>query len=210
MAFIGISSLSNAISRIFTRNYDVADSSNFRDFFIANLTPAGTVCFLYSEAALPDGWIYAQGQTVSKTTYPDLFAAIGYAVGGSGDNFQIPDLRDKIPIGAGTLAAMGAAAGSLEKTLTVDNLPAHTHTISETTHVHAAGSVVATVPTGITTGGSSDALLRAASNNGDDLEIPTSGNTASAQTNLTAQNTGSGQAVNVLPPVFGLRAIMKA
>lgn len=210
MAFIGISSLSNAISRIFTRNYDVADSTNFRDFFIANLTPAGTINFIYSAAALPDGWLYAEGQTVSKTTYPDLFAALGYAVGGSGDSFQVPDLRDKIPIGAGTLAEMGAAAGSLEKTLTVAQLPAHNHGVTEATHVHAAGSIVATTPTGITTGGSSDALLRAASNNGADLDIPVSGNSAASQTNLTTNSAGGGEPVNVLPPVFGLRAIIKA
>ena len=210
MAFIGISSLSNAISRVFTRNYDVGDSSVFRDFFAANLNPSGSVSFLFSHAALPEGWLYAEGQTVSKVTYPDLFAAIGYSVGGSGNNFQVPDLRNLIPIGAGSVVAMGASAGSFEKTLTTGQLPAHSHAVTEATHVHGAGSLKVSVPTGLTTPGSADALLRANAIDGGALDLSASGSTAGTTTNATTNETGQGAPVNILPPVFGLRAIIKA
>ena len=209
MAFIGISSLSNAISRVFTRNYDVGDSSVFRDFFAANLNPAGSVSFLFSSAALPEGWLYAEGQTVSKATYPDLFAAIGYSVGGSGDNFKVPDLRDLIPIGAGSVAAMGVQAGAAQVTLAVENMPAHKHAITEATHTHTV-SVNGSVPTGLTTAGTANALLRAAAADGDDLTISANGTTAGASTNAATQNAGSGLPFNILPPVIGLRAIIKA
>lgn len=40
----------------------------------------------------PDGWLICDGQLVSTTTYPDLFASIGYTWGGSGAQFAVPNL----------------------------------------------------------------------------------------------------------------------
>ena len=52
----------------------------------------------------PTGWLVANGAAVSRTTYAELFAAIG-TVWGSGDGsttFNLPDLRASAPVGLGT------------------------------------------------------------------------------------------------------------
>lgn len=52
----------------------------------------GTVAYMAMSSA-PDGWLKANGASISRTTYADLFAAIGTTWGGSGSNFNVPDLR---------------------------------------------------------------------------------------------------------------------
>lgn len=54
--------------------------------------PAGAVMSFAMNAA-PIGWLPANGASVSTVTYASLFAAIGYTYGGSGGNFNLPDLR---------------------------------------------------------------------------------------------------------------------
>ena len=46
-------------------------------------------------AAIEDDWIIANGATLNKSLYPELFKSIGYTYGGSGDNFLIPYMVDK-------------------------------------------------------------------------------------------------------------------
>jgi microcystin-dependent protein len=55
-------------------------------------TPAGTVQY-FANVTAPRGYLACAGQTVSTTTYPELFNAIGYMYGGSGALFILPDLR---------------------------------------------------------------------------------------------------------------------
>lgn len=67
---------------------------------IANSTPSGAVAFFAMNAA-PTGWVKANGAAVSRTTYADLFAAIGTTFG-AGDGlttFALPDLRGEFPRG---------------------------------------------------------------------------------------------------------------
>ncbi len=57
----------------------------------------------FGGTAIPTGWLLCNGQAVSRTDYADLFAVIGTAYG-SGDGsttFNIPDLREAVPKGAG-------------------------------------------------------------------------------------------------------------
>ena len=59
-----------------------------------NTTPAGAVMFFAMKAA-PVGWLPANGAAVSRTTYANLFAAIGtlYGAGDGNKTFNLPDLR---------------------------------------------------------------------------------------------------------------------
>ena len=50
-------------------------------------TPAGTVQH-FANTTAPRGYLACNGQTVTTTTYPELFTAIGYTYGGSGSVFQ--------------------------------------------------------------------------------------------------------------------------
>ena len=54
--------------------------------------PSGAV-FCLAVSAVPADYLECNGQSVSKTTYAALFAVIGETYGGSGSNFNVPDLR---------------------------------------------------------------------------------------------------------------------
>jgi len=54
--------------------------------------PSGSI-FYSAGASVPAGYLACNGAGQSASVYPDLFAAIGYQYGGSGDLFYLPDLR---------------------------------------------------------------------------------------------------------------------
>jgi len=83
----------------------------------------------------PRGWAYCEGQLLPINQNQALFALLGTNFGGNGKTtFALPDLRGRVPVGAG-LAASGSAytlgvAGGQESTkLTVAQLPAHAHRV---------------------------------------------------------------------------------
>lgn len=62
--------------------------------YVDKLTPPGAVV-AFAMSAAPDGWLYCNGQQVSRQTYKSLFDAIGvtYGVGNGTTTFTLPDLR---------------------------------------------------------------------------------------------------------------------
>ena len=74
--------------------------------------PVGTVIWL-STATVPVGFLLCNGQAVGRTTYPDLFDAIGttYGVGDGSTTFNLPNLIDKFIEGASTNIGDSVAAG---------------------------------------------------------------------------------------------------
>jgi Phage Tail Collar Domain len=56
------------------------------------LVPTGAVFYLAASTA-PTGYLVCDGSSLSTTAYPKLFGVIGYTYGGSGNNFNLPDLR---------------------------------------------------------------------------------------------------------------------
>jgi phage-related tail fiber protein len=62
--------------------------------FVAMSVPAGLVSFFARNTA-PAGWLKANGAVVSRTTYANLFAAIGttFGAGDGSTTFNLPDLR---------------------------------------------------------------------------------------------------------------------
>lgn len=77
----------------------------------ASLVPSGTV-LPFAGAAAPSGYLLANGQSVSTTTYAALFTVIGYTYGGSGSNFNVPDLRGRAIAGYDPSNASGRLTGS--------------------------------------------------------------------------------------------------
>ena len=59
---------------------------------------------LWGEDTLPEGWLLCNGAAVSRSTYAGLFAKIGtkYGTGDGSTTFNLPDFRDRYPIGSGT------------------------------------------------------------------------------------------------------------
>ena len=60
---------------------------------------------LFAGTVLPYGWQYCHGQSMTIGSNTALFSLIGYAYGGSGNNFSLPDLRGAAPVSAGASPA---------------------------------------------------------------------------------------------------------
>ncbi|MBN1824297.1 MAG: tail fiber protein [Endomicrobiales bacterium] len=101
--------------------------------------PVGTI-LSYGGATAPEGWFLCDGTVKPKNTYLELFDAIGYAFGGSGDNFNLPDLRGRFlrgwDNGAGrdpdsgnrTEMNSGGNDGDNIGSIQVSTITAHSHT----------------------------------------------------------------------------------
>lgn len=71
-------------------------------FLTRTTTPTGAIT-PFAGSTIPAGWLLCDGSSVSRTQYPDLFTAIGTTWGSaSGSTFNVPDLRGRTLIGAGT------------------------------------------------------------------------------------------------------------
>jgi microcystin-dependent protein len=97
------------------------------------IVPVGAGALWFS-ATPPANWLLCNGASLATTgTYAALFAKIGYTFGGSGANFNLPDLRSRFPMGAGTL---GATGGEATHVLSAAEMPSHAHSITDVAHVH--------------------------------------------------------------------------
>jgi microcystin-dependent protein len=82
----------------------------------------------------PRFWAYCQGQTLSIAQNTALFSLLGTTYGGNGTTtFGLPDMRGRSPLGTATgpglsTVTLGEQAGTQSVTLTINNLPVHTHT----------------------------------------------------------------------------------
>ena len=76
----------------------------------------------------PAGWWFCDGTLLPISEYETLFNLIGTTYGGDGQStFAVPDLRGRLPLHQGNGFILGEAGGVEEVTLTVAQLPAHSH-----------------------------------------------------------------------------------
>ena len=76
----------------------------------------------------PQGWMFCEGQILPISENDALFSLIGTTYGGDGQmTFALPDLRGRIPIHMGNGFILAETGGAEEITLTVQQIPAHTH-----------------------------------------------------------------------------------
>lgn len=111
----------------------------------AALVPAGSL-LATGAAAAPTGYLLCDGSAVSRSTYADLFTAIGttYGAGNGSTTFNVPDLRGRVPVGvdgaAGRLTAndaLGNSAGEETHALVTGELATHLHAFGASAPVQA-------------------------------------------------------------------------
>lgn len=135
-----------------------------KDFGTAPTLPAGVIN-PYAGATAPTGWLLCFGQAVSRSTYAELFSAIGttYGSGDGSTTFNLPDMRGRIAAGKDDMggvaasrltnatitsgaATLGNSGGAQTHSLTSgeSGVPAHSHantlasnTVASAGHQHA-------------------------------------------------------------------------
>jgi microcystin-dependent protein len=79
----------------------------------------------------PRGWALCNGQLLPINQNQALFSLLGTTFGGDGRvNFALPDLRSRVPIHVGSGHTLGERGGEQAHTLSVAELPAHTHNVN--------------------------------------------------------------------------------
>jgi microcystin-dependent protein len=78
----------------------------------------------------PRGWALCNGQTLAIQQNQALFALLGTTYGGNGTTtFQLPNLQGRIPLHMGPGFIEGQNAGEVTHTLTLPEMPSHSHLV---------------------------------------------------------------------------------
>lgn len=189
--------------------YTDADSSQWVGFGGGSSGYVLGTIYPWPTETVPSWALELNGQAVSRTTYSGLFALIGttYGVGDGSTTFNLPNYRGRVLVGQDTgqseFNVIGETGGAKTHTLTIDEMPSHTHV--QNAHLHDLAGLVRTTGSGTTQSGAG---------------IPPHNNTPSADqglatvdsssTTATNQNTGGGQAHNNLQPYTVVKWIICA
>jgi microcystin-dependent protein len=123
---------------------------------------------MFGGSFAPAGWAFCDGQTMAISENDTLFSLIGTTYGGDGQStFNLPDLRGRVPIHMGTKTGttytLAEKAGEESVTLTVQQIPAHTHPMpgssSAATTADPTNNMLATAPLATTFPYGTDAPL---------------------------------------------------
>jgi microcystin-dependent protein len=150
--------------------------------------PIGSIV-AFSGENIPNGWLLCDGSVVSRTTYSELFNAIGLNYVEDGvewldeERFPLPNAKGRTLVGKDStdtdFNTLGKTSGEKTHTLTVDEMPSHKHSMNF----------------GDSAGGDGSGFVYSS----------TSGNN-----NVFMLETGGGQAHNNLQPSLTLNFIIKA
>jgi microcystin-dependent protein len=90
----------------------------------------------------PAGWMFCQGQLLPISENETLFQLVGTTYGGDGQStFALPDLQGRLPIHQGGGFTLAETGGVEAVTLTVQQIPSHTHSLLAT-----SGTATTTAP----------------------------------------------------------------
>jgi microcystin-dependent protein len=115
-------------------------------------TPAGVI-LPWASSTPPANWLICDGSLVDKDQYPSLFDVIGYTYGSDEedpDMFGLPNLKGRVVVGFDSTNSefniVGKLGGTETHTLSVGQLPSHTH--APVAHTHGASGALTTNNTG--------------------------------------------------------------
>lgn len=159
-----------------------------------------------STASVGAGYALANGASLLRTEYPELFTVWGTTFGAvDGAHFNMPNLLDRFPVFAGSGYALGATGGETTHVLTTTEMPAHSHSITQNPHDHAisASAVVAASGARAIAGVGAGPDPQYGSFSGPNIDI------TPANADITINNTGGNGAHENRPPYFGLYPIFR-
>jgi microcystin-dependent protein len=121
-----------------------AATKQYVDNSVASGVPTG-VLTMWSTGTAPSGWLLCNGAAVSRITYAALFAVIGttFGAGDTTTTFNLPDYRDRMPIGSNTIAASIGATGGSKDAIVVSHT--HTASVSDPGHGHTMSTITRTI-----------------------------------------------------------------
>ena len=174
--------------------------------------PIGEVT-IWATSSAPTGWLICDGSAVSRSTYSALFAVLGTTFG-SGDGsttFNLPNLKGRVVVGRDTtdtdFDVIGETRGSKTHTLTVSEIPVHSHAIT----INANTTDFVYDPGGYTSGyisgrdANNDGIIDGTSNTFGMALAKVTDHTHIA----TAADAGSGSAHNNIQPSIVLNYIIR-
>src|ERR1700742_4668317 len=92
----------------------------------------------------PKGWAFCNGALLAINQNQALFSVLGTTYGGHGQTtFGLPNLQGKIPMQVGPNPVLGQQGGETAHTLTIQELPKHTHAIGA---INASANTSPTTP----------------------------------------------------------------
>lgn len=153
----------------------------------------GEIILYAGTDAIDQPWLLCDGTSLAVADFPELFAKINFTYGFvDDDHFRIPDLRGRVPIGAGegdglTPRAVGDSGGEEDHVLSIAELASHSHT--DTGHTHLDNNATSSL-----INGGLEAPAAAA--------IPTVTTTGTGSANLT--DTGSDTPHNTMQPFLSI------
>ena len=102
------------------------------------VSPIGSIT-QFAGTLAPTDYMICDGSSLAKADYPDLFNVIGYAYGGEGSMFNLPNLQGRVAVGYNADHAMfdtmGATGGEETHIMTREEMYMHDH-IFNATHSH--------------------------------------------------------------------------
>jgi microcystin-dependent protein len=173
-------------------------------------SPVGII-IPFAGDTIPPFYLICDGRSLLKSEYPELFQVLGNKYGENSLNFNIPDLRGRTIVGTGngnnlTNRILGTTGGSENETLTIQQMPSHTHTGNTDpggNHFHSLS-----ILTDSGSGNMSPHL--STSNTKTGYYTMNTSPVANHSHNFITNSVGGGSSHNNMPPFIVLNYIIKA
>ena len=118
-------------------------------------TPTGMIS-IHSASVAPTGWLLCDGTSYASASYTTLFNVIGYTFGGSGANFNVPNLKGKVVVGIDGAQVEFDTRGETGGAMTHQHAASNSGDSTPTTSGASAGNTTNGASAGNTTNGASD------------------------------------------------------